>query len=236
MKLKIILTLSVLLSINAIGQSTEFSLHLTSGLFSFSGSRPESSTFYSLSNLNVGSTNGPWGRLSGPSYGFTISAQRVTKSKIILGLQTGYESLSSRIKIRSIWVDNTSIAVTSGSRTDLNHQFINIHPFIGKRFNLVKNIQSDLILGIDLGIILKIRELPDIKSSLGTFNSSRERYKPEENDYRLRIDLINYYKNFGLGIGYSYGITNYTKDYVGGPIPTVFSRMLRLGLIYKFKF
>ena len=228
------LILTTLFSINVIGQTTEFSLHFTSGLFSFRGSESGNSTFYTLNDPSStsGRTNTPWGNSSGASYGFALNAQRVTKFNLIFGLQTGYESLSSRIKIRSIWVDNSSVAVTPGSKTDLNHQFINLHPFIGKRFNLLKNFQSDLILGLDLGIFLKVKEEPNIKSSLGTFDSSRERNKPEDNDFRLRIDLINYYKNYGLTIGYSYGLTNYMKGYVGGS-PEVYSRMLRLGLVYK---
>ncbi len=229
------LILTTFLSINVIGQTTEFSFHLTSGLFSFRGSESGNSTFYKLSDPSStsGSTNTPWGSSNGPSYGLALNAQRVTKYNLIFGLQTAYEFLSSRIKIRSIWVDNHWVSASSDSKTDLNHQFINLHPFIGKRFNLIKNLQSDLILGLDLGIFLKVKEEPNIKSSLGTYDSSRERNKPEDNDIRLRIDLTNYYKNFGLTIGYSYGFTNYMKGYVGGS-PEVYSRMLRLGLVYKF--
>lgn len=235
MKTKILFILTTLLSINVIGQTTEFSFHLTSGLFSFRGSGSAKSSMFNVGSgtLLKGYTNNPWGINSGFSYGFAINAQRVTKYNLVFGLQSAYESLTSKIYITTIWNNDLDYIIAEGSKTDLNHQFFNLHPFIGKRFKLIKNLQTDLLIGFDIGFCLGVKEYPDIKTDLGIFNTSHERGKPQDDDYRLRIDIINYYKNFGLTIGYSHGLTNYKNGYEGGLPREVYSRMLRFGLVYK---
>lgn len=234
MKQIITVILVTLFSIKVFGQKTEFSIHATSGLFSFHGASSGSTTFYLLRDrLNLpGYTNNPYGNKSGFSYGFSLNVQRVTKANFIYGIESGYESLKSRIKIQSILADDSNLAVSSDSKTELSNHFLNFHPFVGKRLNLIKNIQSDLILGIDIGIFLKTQEQPNISTSEKTYFSNYERSKPENNDYRLRLDMVNYYKRIGITIGYSYGITNYLSGRVGGD-PIAFSKMIRLGLVYK---
>ena len=48
-------------------------------------------------------------------------------------------------------------------------------------------------------------------------------------DIRPRIEFTSYYKKFGLTIGYSLGLTNYSDAGLGA-----YSRMIRFGISYKF--
>jgi hypothetical protein len=89
-----------------------------------------------------------------------------------------------------------------------------------------------LTLGTDLGILLNIRE-----HETGITDGIKYDYNYIQNtqilDIRPRIEIVNYYKKLGLTIGYSFGLTNYTKNMDGGN-PEAFSRMVRFGMAYRF--
>lgn len=237
MKRILILLFSILFSIHVFGQKTEFSLDLGSGFFSFSGSGAQKSTYY----IERSHTNNPYGKKSSFSYGISLQAQRVTKAHFIYGIQAGYESLSSKIKINNIYPPDynpySMAAYTeyglagSGSRTILTNEFFTLHPFVGYRMFIISSIKTDLTFGADLAFCLNSEEKATVNSSYGSFNTKVKRDKPEP-DSRLRVDLTNFYKHFGLTVGYSYGLTNYQSGLVGAS-SKVYSQMLRLGLIFK---
>ena len=231
MKHSFIFLLAVLFSAQLFGQTTEYSAQLTSGFFSFRGSDAQSSTFYNAGTMSplTGYTNNPYGRQSGFSYGIALQIQRVTNWHFIYGIQAGYESLSSKVKINDAWTSET--IPTHDSKTILTNRFINLHPFIGGRMNIVKGISTDLTFGADFGFCKSSREKATLKTSYGTSTASKDRHNPGT-DTRLRVDLTNYYKHFGLTIGYSYGQTNYEAGMIGGS-PEVYSQMIRLGLVFK---
>ncbi len=237
MKTKIFLIVYILLSINVIGQSTEFSFHLNTGLFSFRGSESGNSTIYTAaSDFGAYSTSSPFGKQSGLSYSLGFNAQRITDSNFIFGIRSSYESLSSRIDVDKV-INITSQESESwnayDSKTILTSEFINIFPFVGKRVNVINGVDSDLIFGVDIGACLSIKEHATINANQKSYNTTKSFLK-EKWDYRLHFEIINYYKRVGLSIGYSYGLTNYL--YVpkyNSEKRDVRSMMIRLGLVYK---
>ena len=95
-------------------------------------------------------------------------------------------------------------------------------------------LTSDLTLGTDLGICLNSRE-----HETGTMNNVKYDYyyalpNNPNLDIRPRIEFTNYYKKFGLTIGYSLGLTNYENTGEWGAGNKAFSRMIRFGLAYRF--
>lgn len=212
-------------------QETELSLHLNSGFFSFGG---ESASNYSHFNLSAVSpqenyTNNPYGKKSGLSYGLGIQIQRVTARKMFYGFQPSFESLSSKIDIEYAFGD-ARIELDKG-KTILNHKFINLYPFIGKRYHFIDIIRTDISLGFDLGFCLSAKEKGKGIAVTGEkITTAKERSYPKR-DLRPRIELVNHYRNYALSIGYSLGLTNYTSGYVGANLVNK-SRYLRIGFSY----
>lgn len=232
MKRSIIFIFLTFFALNVIGQTTEFSIHLNSGLFSFRGPESAKITSYVIqSEIGGRVTRSPFGQYSAFSYGAGFNAQRVTDSYFIIGIRCNYESLSSKIKIdraSGIW----STYDTKDSYAILNNQFLNLFPFLGNRIHLIDGIVSDLIFGVDIGILLNVTEHATVNTNEQEYRTSRDWYFKKW-DYRLRFEFINYYKNWGLSVGYSSGLTNYltTEKYLEKRI--LRTKMIRLGLIYK---
>lgn len=241
MRVILIFILSTFLIINVLGQHNEFSIHLTSGLFSFGGSNATSSTRLFYYDSDNSSVDNPYGRKFGFSYGLRFQVQRLIKSNYLFGLETCYESLSSKAKIDKLWGGyNYEVSV---GKAILTHHFLNFHPYFGKRIKLFKEVKTDLTLGLDIGLCLNYNEHAIVNCSNGvTFEMTKyeiHRYPENEpsSDIRPRFEFINYYKRIGLTIGYSYGLINYTPgsywyDNKEWTYKT-YSRMIRIGLIYK---
>ena len=101
MRSLLLFILITLLPFMVSGQINEFSIQLSSGLFSFGGSSAESSTGIMLSyGAHLPSyTVNPYGKRSAFSYSFGFQAQRITVSHFIFGIETCYESLSSNVTL-----------------------------------------------------------------------------------------------------------------------------------------
>lgn len=205
------------------GQTNEVSAQINSGLFSFGGPSAESSTKVYFGGLGKSLVFfNPYGRKSGFSYGFAVQSQRITKSSILFGLQTGYESLSSRVAF-----------VNTNGYGKLTYGFLNFHPFFGKRIVLVRGINSDLTLGTDLGICLNSKESAIFTNPEQVISGNSTYSSMKDLDIRPRFEFTNYFKRMGLSIGYSFGLTNYTSG-SSGSSQQVFSRMIRIGVTYRF--
>jgi len=232
MKKVAMIMLTLLTAALGYGQQTEFSAHLNSGLFSFRG---ESASRYSHFNLSdiVGEpayTNNPYGKKSGLSYGIGVQVKRVTDSKLFFGFQPSFESLSSKIDIEYALGD-TRVEFEKG-KTIFNHKFINLYPFIGKRYHFIDVIRTDISIGFDFGFCLSAKEKGKGTTDTGEkITTSTERTYPSR-DLRPRIELVNHYRNYALSIGYAWGFSNYTNEYVGADIVSK-SRYFRIGFSYK---
>ena len=221
--------------LQAEAQQNEWSVQIPSGIFSFRGTGSTSSSSYIVSDVASipNYTNNPYGTGSAYSYGLVINYQRNTKSNLIFGFQTGYESFSSKEKVDQVFAPGLSSTAVKEGKTILTNRFINFHPFIGKRISRLRSIDTDLTFGFDFAPCLSSTEHATVETSSGVkYTTTLERHKPSP-DFRLRIDLTNYYKKFGLCLGYSYGLTNYTEGIIGQG-GGVYSQLIRIGIAYRF--
>jgi hypothetical protein len=234
MRVIIISTILAILTTETFAQKTEFSVQFNSGLFSFGGMNSTDNSFINIGDgISVlNSTINPYGKQSGFSYGFGIQIQRVNVNNLVFGLQTGYESLTSKVTI-DFAATNPLKNFPAGSYTYLTNKFININPYMGKRYEILDGILTDIKLGLDFGVCLSIKEEFNLKSIQGdNVSGSLDIDKPQV-DYRPRLEVVNYFRKIGLSIGYSYGLTNYKSLY--GSTMDVKSRYFRLGLSYLIK-
>jgi hypothetical protein len=215
-------------------QKKQISFQVNSGLFSFGGRSASSTSFMNISDVSSISnyTNSPYGKNSSFCYGFGIQLQQLTSNNFIYGLQLSYESLSSKLRIDNAYGEITW-RVKEG-KTILTNNFITLFPSVGQRVKLFNNVDSDILFGFDLGISLSSKEKYRVTTNQGhKISGTNERELPHI-DVRPSIEFINYYKSFGLSIGYSYGLTNYQNGLVGAD-RKVYSRYLRFGLHYRLK-
>jgi hypothetical protein len=236
--MKKLLLPSIFLFANTIifGQKTELSIGLNSGLFSFSGKSAEKISSINFDDkTNSGYTNNPYGSEVGLCYGISGNVKRVTKSTFIIGFDLGYETLRSKIAIDKIngFTGSSTYQSSAIGKTFLNFNTINLHPFLGKRFN-AKNISFDLLAGLDFAYILSANEKGSaIGSNDALYETTRNR-STIDFDIRPRIQLtVNYHKS-GIYLGYASGSANYKSGYVGG-INETYGNLIRFGVSYRLK-
>jgi len=229
------LTLSLLLFIPGVfGQKVECRVSLNSGLFSFSGISTQGITSINYDDqTSSGYTNTPWGSKNALCYGFSLKIERVTKRSLIFGFDLGFETLSSKISIDSIYgftgTDTYQLAATG--ETFLRSNFINYNPFFGYRIR-VKDFSFDLVGGFDVGHCLNTTENGSATDTNGKKYTTLVTRRAIKNDFRARIQLSANYKKAGIYIGYSYGQTNYLSDMIGDNNYEGYSRLIRFGVMY----
>lgn len=229
----VLLFIAVALAGNkGVAQKHQFSIHLNSGFFSFGGASASATSFLNVSDVSSipSYTNNPYGTKSGFSYGAGIQYQRLSRKEFIYGIQLGYESLSSRIDLdhaagEFMWnVDD--------GKTILTNTFVNVFPSFGKRINAGEHVDIDFLLGCDFGFGLSSIEHYSATNDQGLDMSGDFDRDIPTLDFRPRLEMINYYRNFGVSIGYSLGLTNYQAG-LDGADREAMSRYLRLGLSYR---
>jgi len=215
----------------------EYALHINSGFFSFGENSATKSSFIIENRINSTRdyTNNPYGKSKGLSYGFSAQVQRITKNRIIFGLQAGYESLRSHVSITEVAVANptSDIMTQAHGTTTLKNNFVTVYPNIGHRFPL-SIFDLDFTIGPEIGWNVNTHESG--KATLtdqSVVTTDLKRHRPGT-DLRLRTSLTLFYHNFGITTGYSYGFHNYTSGMIGANIQN-YARYLRLGFVYKIK-
>lgn len=225
----------ILFSAGVFGQNTEFRLALNSGVFLFSGASAQKYSRINVSGqANSGYTNNPYGSAGALSYGLSGNIKRVTKNNVALGVDAGFETLRSKVKINGIngSTGNGSPESAKG-KTILSSNFINLFPFIGRRFYR-EAVSFDIVGGFDIAYCLKTTEKGSASAADGTkYTTSRDR-KTISTDFRPRIQFSADYKNTGVYLGYSQGLINYKSGAVGGT-NICFASLLRFGLMYCIK-
>lgn len=216
----------------------EFAVAFNSSLFSFGGKSAESKSFINVSDVanQSGYTNNPYGTKNGLGYGVSLNAKNVIAKHFLLGLDVGYEMMSSKIDITGIstFGPSGSVNLPATGKTNLNTQFLNLHPNFGFRLGQSKTT-FDLTAGMDVGFILAAKEKGEAGTTDGTnFTTDRDR-KNLKTDLRPRLQLTANYEKFSVYAGYSYGLKNYMKGYVGGGPREVNSRAIRFGAAYRIK-
>lgn len=231
-KLNLLLLPFIFLS-TAYGQSTEFSAHLNSGLTSFGGESATESSFIIVSDVGLEGnyTNNPYGRKKKLSYGLSLMVQRITRYKLIFGLQSGYEVLRSQVSIDDVAGDFPNPPSSVSGQTIFKNGFIILYPNFGRRF-VYNDLDIDLTVGSEFGFNVVSEEKGKSKTNNNTvIRTDRERSHANP-DVRLRSSLSAYYKSWGISTGYSYGLLNYSRDLIGDNRER-FSRFIRFGITYR---
>ncbi|MES1181566.1 MAG: hypothetical protein ABUL44_02100 [Flavobacterium sp.] len=222
----------------------EYSINVFTGLSSFNGSGATSSTrilIRSFALSPVSSVENPYGKKSNTLLSGEIQAARVTKSNWLYGAALGYERFAAKASIDSIFDEWQNQRYTTTGNATIRSSFINVYPFIGKRF-VASDILIDVSTGVDIAYCLDSR----LKAEANTKGSSPYSLDYDLNkgssfftpyakkisvDCRARLQIKAQYKKYGLLVGYSQGLTNYK----GNSSSKVFSRFLRLGISYQIK-
>jgi hypothetical protein len=215
------------------GQTTEVTVSLNSGLFSFAGRSATSNSFVNSSSIYTGYTNNPYGSRSGLSYGLSIGAKHVIRRHLLLGVDGGYEVLRSIVHLEAISGSARvmSYPLPAHGQTTLASRFITIEPYLGYRLTPGK-ITLDLTGGLDLGFCPGARETGTaVTENDISYHTSVDR-KTISMDVRPRLQLTAGYRKTAVYIGYSLGLINYMSGYVGGPTGA-YARLFRFGIAYR---
>ena len=234
---QILLTLTCLFWFaNAFGQTTELTVSLNSGLFSFAGRSASSSSFLNYTPGHGGYTNNPYGSDPGLSYGLSLGIKRVVRRHLLVGVDAGYEVLRSVVHLS--WVSEagtaTSYSLPAHGQTILVSHFINVEPYVGFRVTPGR-LTVDLTGGLDLAHCLSTREKGKAKGDNGTTYQTSVNRITITNDVRPRGQLTVGYRKTALYAGYSLGLRNYMGGYVGGPVPQAYGRLFRFGVQYRLR-
>lgn len=207
-------------------QQTELSVHLNSGFFYYGGNGATP-----VSRINYTTyTNNPYGSKPGFSYGLSFDVRKVTQSNFILGADVGFEMLGSKVDLKYSDVIG-DIAADFEGRTYLNTSFINLFPYLGKRY-IIKEKAFDLIAGVELATGASAKENGDARSIPDAFHIETSRDRTNlKTDLRPRIQVSANINEIRVYAGYAHGLMNYTGNYDGLSMGT-YSRMWRIGAGY----
>jgi hypothetical protein len=213
-------------------QSFEVSVQANTGLSHYSGTGTLSSTFLNADDqTHTGYPNGD-GNRNAAIFGADIQWQYISRHNFILGLQTGYEALGSKVDITSIGSPGTP---ATGSFTD-HLNYINLNPYVGYRFKLSK-VRLDVMPGLDFA--LGIHGSQGGKATTNnnvTYTASDNINGTTKSDVRLRLGLAAYYQKFGITASYSHGLANFNSGALSDSVlPTLRVEVLRIGLSYRIK-
>jgi len=242
MKKTLLIIVAFLFIANIFGQKTEYGISFNSGLFSYGGGIPVKTTsIYSFVPSHGGWASNPFGSRNGLSYGFSGFIQKISKTNHIIGVDLGYDDLTSKVLINQTW-DVSSFVEVAGLNTYqnatgkvfLSTHFINLFPYIGRRYNL-NHASIDLKGGFDLGFITDARAKGNATTDTGDVYSVNGPTKKMSIDFRPRIQVSANYHKLGVYAGYSFGLANYPGSYYSNTGKGCYSRLIRFGLSYKIK-
>ncbi|MCI1186618.1 hypothetical protein MON38_04250 [Hymenobacter sp. DH14] len=230
------------LAVPAAAQRTEIIGRVGLGLFKFSGTGTEHTSFINYSNdfgEPNGYTNNPYSNRFGTGVSFGARAQHVGQKNGLLAFDLGYEWLRNRSTITQLYY---SPALTSSFRgaysadgnTNLATRNVTAFLGLGHRFQ-VGTIEIDALAGPEAAYVFGFSE----KGS-GTYNGNLNWAIEQRDrafnrfDARLRADATAWYHRVGVNASYSYGFINYRGNQLGGNSDAS-ARILRLGLAYRLR-
>jgi hypothetical protein len=232
MQKSLITSLFLLALTTSWGQKTELEISLNSGLFSFAGPFATSTTSlnYDFGNKTGGYANNPYGTKAGLCAGLSANLKRITRRNLIWGLDLGFESLNSKVAINEI--STSTERIPASGRAFLGHNFINLYPQFGYRFNL-NQIAVDLSGGFDIGYCFAAMESGRAVIASGEDYTTAIDRTTINWDVRPRIQVAAAYHKIGVYAGYAAGVANYASGFIGSKTNDCYSRLIRFGLTYR---
>jgi hypothetical protein len=224
---------ALLLWITGFSQSKSLHLRIGTGLFNFTGSgtyKEQILTRYQT--IDGGAYGQAYGKKPGVSVSVDLLAKRAFKSKLLIGTALELQSFSARSKIVSVYYPSSSsmpnIVPAENGKAVYRGNFIGLAPFIGRRFN-TKHCSIDAYVGPEVAFIISERNTMSYDQPDNGFKYKAE---PASNhvDFRLDAGIDLQCKRTMFSLSYAYGLRNYYGQYIGGPQPESFSRMLRIGI------
>ncbi|SDL19334.1 outer membrane beta-barrel protein [Siphonobacter aquaeclarae] len=220
---------------DAVAQSTEVAVGLSTTLSHFSGASANSHTFVSQEMMNSSvHVNNSLGSRPAWGYGFSGTIKRVGKRHFIYGADLGYERLRSAVHIDrfTIYGDFSTVGYDATGTAFLESDFLLLHPFAGYRFGR-KSVSLDLTAGIDFGFRLKAKESGHFHANGGEQPISGDP-STVRTDIRPRLQLAFSYRRAGINAGYSIGIKNYREGWLGGATEA-YLNVVRAGIFYRLR-
>lgn len=232
-----VLALLLFVSLAVKGQQTEYSLTVGSGIFSYSGAGAASTTgiVYGIIMPHA-YTADPYGRKS--DFPITLETQVIhhTKSNLLFGLELGYQFLNTRIPITKgyynpeVMIIGENLIYDASGYSQLKNQYISIHPVIGRRFPINKEINLDLLAGCDFAFCVGSieKDYANVPTTGSIIEIEFQKAHPSV-DCRPGILLKGGYKRSAIQLGYSMGLTGYQSPGSG----RAYSRFLSIA--YSFR-
>ncbi len=217
-------------------QVNELFINFNINLLTFSGSASAKTTDLLISKkLNYSSTEKLYGKRFSPGAGISLHYSRTFGSNHLGGISVGYEFMKSRTDINRaiIFYDNGKIDTSDASGKALFRvQNITMRPFLGHRWTIGRG-SLDILGGFDVSAMLSPYSDLRVMSSSTLYKATRK-VTTIDLDIRptVRIDLK--YQSFGLFLDYSHGLRNYSQKFILGNSLIAKSRLLRLGISYRF--
>ena len=236
-KLSLLSLISLLFITTAYGQSTEYSIHFNSGLFKFNGQSHLSSFVSNAPNPPGSYVDPPFGNKTTWTYDFAAQVQRITKRKLVYGVQLGYELVQNQVKIGDVRSDFNNVITQATGHSTVKMGFIDLYPNVGKRFMIIP-FDLDFRIGPDIGFntISREKAIARLKPLTGTspeITVDRRIHNPGI-DFGLRTTLTLYYRHLGLSADYSYGLHNYYYSSYHR-YEKFYSRFFRFGVVFRIK-
>lgn len=231
-RLLLIAILSSTLSL-LIAQTSEYGFSLNSGLFSYYGDTPGTSSIIEINeSFNTVYTINPYGTKSGLSIGLSAFFQDISENGFIWGFEGGYDLLKSKINIDKVHeVGFVVNEYDAKGETQLESQFLKLFPYLGYRMNLGK-MNVDVNLGIEMGYCLKMMEKGEATDFRDWEYTTLVDRRTINFDYGPRVQVDLWYNDVGLHVGYSIGLANYLAEQDGANM-SAYSNYMRFGLKTK---
>ncbi len=235
----ILIVIGIICSLNSPAQKKEIRVTLYSGFASFKGEAATGNT--NMTGYSPTSDMCFPGNVFGTKPGFSAGAELklsfLTKSGMLINLQSGYESLSTSQKINYINPSalSSSIAyVPATGKSRSVHQFISIFPSLGYRIK-AGPLKVDLSAGLVIAPCIAAREKSSATATSGnrTLTSDTKIDHPG-NDIRPSLETLVQYKKLGLTLGYQFGSRNFNPLLIGSNTQLEAKmRFLKVGISYR---
>ncbi|GAB4094419.1 hypothetical protein [Flaviaesturariibacter terrae] len=222
-------------------QKTEFRIALNSGLFHFGGPGATSATQYQVYTGGSGRVASQYGKRMAPASGVAVEVQTVGVKRFIGGISLAYERLRSRSRIDTVQTapyngSQWKTAADQSSFTELNSGFFTLHLFIGGRL-IDRRVKLDLTVGPEIAFETSSKQVGKVTytDASGRNQAVSVFYSTEQPgiDFRGRSNLMLRTGRFGLQVGYSAGVTNWSQANGSPAGKPAYLRGLRFGISWK---
>jgi hypothetical protein len=233
-KLPLLFTALIAFASIALAQKNELYFNINSGAFHYTGENTSYLILDTPGPLSPSTGYVSPGTKSGFCYEFSVTGQRVTKSRIIYGVDLAYQSFESKTgKFNPVNLSYSSyIGPPTSLEASLRSEFLAISPMVGYRV-IDKKFRLDLKAGIEFASpIRRKQEFQSLILTTGQVMNHEGNVESKRPDNRVRFQLVGSYKRFAVNAGYSVGLTNYYSWKVERG-DKVLSRLLRLGVGFR---